>query len=68
MPVDRKCRIGLVTLQDQFHRFASGAQLRIGQRPLAKQRRVAGRDQQRVAGAQRHFETLGEVHHHFAAR
>ena len=39
----------------------------IVQRALPVHRRIAGRHQQRIALAQRHFEPLGEPQHHLAA-
>ncbi|SAL12727.1 hypothetical protein AWB73_00416 [Caballeronia turbans] len=66
--IDGERRIRLVPLQHEIDRAPRGGELRIGQRALAIQRRITGRDEQRVARAQRHVQSLGEAHEHFAAR
>ena len=67
MAVHGERRIRLVAAQHGFDRMARGIQLRIRKRPFAEQRREAGRDEQRIALAQRHVEPLGEMQHHLAA-
>ena len=55
-----------MSLEHEIDRLARRLQRRILERALRKHRRVAGRDQQHVALAQRHVELLGEPQHHLA--
>jgi hypothetical protein len=64
--VDRERRIGLVAGQHQVDRLARRLQRRIVEGALGKDRRIAGRDQQHIALAQRHLEPLREIEHHVA--
>jgi hypothetical protein len=56
LPVERKGRIGLLTLQHEIDRAAGGGQRRVGQRPLREHRRIARGHQEHVALAHRHVE------------
>ncbi len=67
-PVDEDRRVRLVTDEHPLDRGAHGLQLGRVEIGRVVRRRVARRDEQRVAGPQRHVEVIGEVEHHLAAR
>ena len=67
VPVHGQGGIGLVALEDQFHRLPRGSQRGIVERAFAVHRRVAGGHQQGVALAQRHVQPFGQPQHHLAA-
>ena len=66
--VDDDRRIRLVRAQEAIERLVDGGHLRLRQRPLGIQRRVAGGEQQRVAFAERYVEVVGQAQHHLPAR
>ena len=66
--VDGERRVGLVAGQQPVERLADGVHHRLVERAAAVDRRVAGREQQLVALAQRDVELLGEAQHHLGAR
>ena len=66
--IDDERRVGLVAAEDPVERVAHGPHLRLVEPALRERGRVAGREQQRVALAQRHLELLGEPQHHLGAR
>ena len=57
-----------VAFEDALDRGAHRLHLRHVEVGPVVRRREAGRDQERVAGPQRHVEVLGEVEHHLPAR
>ena len=68
MPIDGESRIWLVALEHQLHRLAGGVERRVAQIALGKDRRESGGDEKHIPVAQRHFELLGEMQEHLAAR
>jgi hypothetical protein len=68
VPVDRQRGVGLVAAEHQPDRLAGRGKRGIVQRPLRKERREAGRQQQEIALAQRHLQLRAKVQDHHAAR
>jgi hypothetical protein len=68
MPVNGERGIGLVSLEHEIDGLACGLQGRIVQTVFGIDRRVAGRNQKRVALAQRDVELLRQMDQHRPAR
>ncbi len=68
VPIDRQRREGLVTGEHQLNSLPRGAECRVVQLALGEDRRITGGQQEGVALAKRHAQSLAQTEHHLAAR
>src|SRR5579862_4135801 len=67
MAIERKGRIGLMTLDDKVDRVSNGLQSGIVEASLRKDRRIASGHEKHVALAHGNLELLRQVKNHLAA-